>query len=126
MAVKIQFVNEMTKDIKTLEAGLDIPGFFSVFIWGVPHFIRKMWGWAGAMVAVNLLTWILTASAADGGDDAVVGMIIISLLICVGTGVYVALRGQAAYAKHLLNDGYIFREADTDEVKFAKEKWGIL
>ena len=119
----VTFVHHALKDIKTVKNGFDWPAFFSPFIFGIPHLIRKLWVIGGILFALSILSFFTPAGASE--EDMIV-IAVLSLAFGIGIGIWLGKNGRAQHAKSLLSQGYEFAHPDHEQTKAAKLKWGIL
>jgi hypothetical protein len=120
----VTFIHHGQKDIKTVKIGFDWPAFFSPFIFGIPHLIRKLWVIGGILFVMNLLSFFITPAGASEEDMMVIA--VLALAFDIGLGIWLGKNGRAHHAKSLLAQGYEFAHAEHEATKAAKLKWGIL
>jgi hypothetical protein len=121
--MKIQMVNSTTKDIRTLTTEFDWVALLSVFIFGIPHFLRglAMQGW----IIVGLNVCSLVTAFLPLTPDGMLIMSIVELLISIGVAIVFGLKGSEQYAKSLLVRGYGFQNPDGELAQAARTKWSI-
>ena len=96
--------------------------FFSGFF-GLPLFLRKLHVWGG----IFLILWIvyIIAPSIMQNEEEALGLMILLNLVFLGLQIWLGIRGNEMTAKNYLELGWNFTNPDSDEVKFAKGKWGI-
>jgi len=124
MPGQVTLVNRATKDIKNVKIGFDWPAFFSPFIFGLPHLLRKVWVIGGILLVVNVLSFFVSPAGASQEDMMVIA--VFALLVDVGIGIWLGKNGRSQFAKSLLSQGYELAHPEEDQTKAAKLKWGIL
>lgn len=120
----VTFLHHAQKDIKVVKNGFDWPAFFSPFILGLPHLLRKIWVIGGILLAFNILSFFIPAGGAS--EEEAITVLILSLAIGIGVGIWLGKNGRAHHAKSLLSQGYEFAHPAHETTKTAKLKWGIL
>lgn len=120
----VTFVHHGQKDIKSVKNSFDWPAFFSPFIFGIPHLIRKVWVIGGILFVLNVLSFFVTPAGASEEDMMVIA--VMALLIDTGIGIWLGKNGRSQFAKSLLSQGYEFAHPEHEQTKAAKLKWGIL
>lgn len=119
----VTFLHHAQKDIKVVKNGFDWPAFFSPFVFGVPHLLRKIWVIGGILFALSVLSFFTPAGASE--EDMIV-IAVLSLVFGIGIGIWLGKNGRAHHAKSLLSQGYEFAHPENETTKAAKLKWGIL
>lgn len=122
--MNVTMVNPSTGEGKEVKIGWSwILFLFSSFL-GIPLFLRKLYVWGGVM----LILWLvyIIAPAIMPTEEESAGLFILFNLIFLGLSIWLGLKGNEMTAKNYLELGWKFNNSDSDEVKFAKNKWGIL
>jgi len=121
--MKVKMTNPKTGEVKEVKIGWSWTLFiFSSFL-GIPLFLRKLNIWGG----VILILWIaniIAQSAMQSEDEGLGVMILFNLIFCC-LSIWLGIKGNEMTAKNYLELGWTFSNPDSDEVKFAKGKWGI-
>lgn len=121
--MKVRFVNPTTKDIRSATTGFDWPAFFSMFIFGIPHFLRGMWVPGGIGVGFFFATMLMTGIAST--PEIQQGYLLAMILARIGFGAFFGLKGGEQYAKCLLARGYQLEDPDSEVAQQARTKWAI-
>jgi hypothetical protein len=74
-----------------------------------------------------LILWIvyIIAPSIMQNEEEALGLMILLNLVFLGLQIWLGIRGNEMTAKNYLELGWNFTNPDSDEVKFAKGKWGI-
>ena len=121
MYVKLQ--NDLTHDVKVLKVGFDWLAFFSVFLFGIPHLIRGLYTVGALLLGWSLAGMFMPMEDMTAEEAGVV--VLLSLVVSVGVGIYLGKTGRAQHVKRLLAKGYRFSEPDGEITQTAKTLWGI-
>ncbi len=102
--------------------GVGYSSYFQVF-WESLYFLRRLYVWGGILLAL----WIayLIAPSLLGTEEEELGLMILFNLIFLGLSIWLGIKGNEMTAKNYLEQGWKFTEPNSEEVKFAKGKWGI-
>jgi hypothetical protein len=116
--MKVDLVNKKTGEIKDLEIGFSI----WIFIFGcIPLFFRKMWGWATFLMIMTLIATQDSTYMSKDDENAFMFSMVIFLVLAI----YLAVNGNKLYAIKLFNEGWTFRNPDSESAAMAREKWKI-
>ena len=74
-----------------------------------------MWG------GVFLVLWVLNLYFSVSSTD----IYIVLQVVIIGLIIWIAIKGNEMTAKNYLENGWSFTAPDSDEVKYAKGRWGI-
>ncbi|RBQ26354.1 hypothetical protein [Arcobacter sp. CECT 9188] len=121
--MKVSMTNPKTGEEKEIKIGWSwILFLFSGFL-GLPLFLRKLYIWGG----IFLILWIvyIVAPSLFYSDEEALGLYIILNLIFLGLQIWLGTKGNELTAKNYLELGWKFTDIDSNETKYAKEKWGI-
>lgn len=121
--MKVRLVNPTTKDIRSATTGFDWPAFFSMFIFGIPHFLRGMWVPGCIGVGFFLLTMLLTGAAPT--PELSKTFLWIMVAARVAFGLFFGIKGGEQYAKALLARGYQLEDPEGEIAQQARMKWVI-
>jgi hypothetical protein len=122
--MEFKLINESKRDKKTIKTSFDWPAFFSVWIFGMPHFLRGQTK-LGILIIVVGLTSILIYM--PGMSEAEKGFAAISYLVFyIGLSIYLGRNGRKMLTKHLLGSGYSFENEESEIVAHYKQRWGII
>ncbi|WP_445961307.1 hypothetical protein [Azospirillum aestuarii] len=122
-AMKIQMVNPTTKDIRSLTTEFDWGAFLSVFVFGIPHFLRGLHVHGGIIIALNLFS--LTPLLMPLDEQGMMVSLLAYLGLFVGVAVAFGVKGSEQYAKALLARGYLFQNPEGELAQAARSKWSI-
>lgn len=121
--MNVTMVNPSTGEGKEVKIGWSwILFLFSSFL-GIPLFLRKLYVWGGVML-ILWLVYIIAPSIMSTEEESV-GLFVVLNLIFLGLSIWLGLKGNEMTAKNYLELGWKFSNPESDEVKFAKNKWGI-
>ncbi|MDX4060343.1 hypothetical protein Q6A89_07420 [Aliarcobacter skirrowii] len=121
--MKVKMTNPKTGEVKEIKIGWSwILFLFSGFL-GLPLFLRKLYVWGGMF----LILWIvyIVAPSLFSSEEEALGLYIILNLIFLGLQIWLGIKGNEMTAKNYLELGWNFTDIDSNETKYAKEKWGI-
>jgi hypothetical protein len=126
MKVKIAFRNPRSGEVKEVKVGWSWTLFLFSGLFGLPLFLRKLNALGG--VSLALLAINMVAPAIVGNVDRLGGMVlkVAMSLICLGFQVWVGVKGNEMTAKNYLEHGWQFVDPDSEMVKLAKARWGIM
>tara|TARA_A100001037_G_scaffold266360_1_gene258461 strand:- start:15 stop:389 length:375 start_codon:yes stop_codon:yes gene_type:complete len=123
MATQVTMKNEATGELKQVKVGWSwILFFFSGFL-GIPLFLRKLYVWGGFFLALWIVNFV-APSVVNSVEDAL-GIQIVLMFVFLGLQIWLGIKGNEMTAKNYLENGYVWQDAESDEVKFAKGKWGL-
>lgn len=121
--LEISLVNEALRDKISIKTSYDWPAFWSPFIFGIPHLLRKQYDLGAAFLLMSIAGFFIPIPEDD------VGLIVTFLLIF---GFYLALMiymgsiGRRLYCKYLISKEYQFESEESEIVSHYKSKWGIM
>ena len=121
--MKVAMTNPKRGEVKEVKVGWSwILFLFSGFL-VLPLFLRKLHVWGG----IFLILWIvyIIAPSIMQNEEEALGLMILLNLVFLGLQIWLGIRGNEMTAKNYLELGWNFTNPDSDEVKFAKGKWGI-
>lgn len=84
--------------------------------------MRKMYGWLVYLIVYYVILIAVNLLAPQEVGSAISG---IFGLINIGIAIYLGIKGNKITAKNYLKLGYDFVDPESNDVKFAKTKWGI-
>lgn len=117
-------LNEERHDRRVVKTGFDWPGFWSVFLLGIPHLLRGQYVLGGVFLLLNICSFFfpMPPEGSPGYWDAMFGLLItwVAMAICIG------VVGRKHYVKNLFERGYRFENEDSEIVAHFKQKWGII
>lgn len=115
--------NPKTGEVKEVKVGWSWILFIFSGFFGLPLFLRKLYIWGG----VFLVLWLvyLVVPSLFYNEEEALGLSIVLNLIFLGLQIWLGIKGNEMTAKNYLELGWNFTNPNSDEVKFAKEKWGI-
>ncbi len=122
--MKVAMKNPTGGQLKEIKVGWSWTIFFFAWFFGVPLFLRGLYGWGIAMVALLGLMEPLADMAIKSPDLAV--LLHLASLVEFGLIIYLSATGNGKSAKARLKRGWTFLDPESDAVKYAKGKWGIL
>ena len=121
--MKVAMTNPKTGEVKEVKVGWSwilflFSGFFVLLL-----FLRKLHVWGG----IFLILWIvyIIAPSIMQNEEEALGLMILLNLVFLGLQIWLGIKGNEMTAKNYLELGWNFINPDSDEVKFAKGKWGI-
>ncbi len=123
MAVKAEFRNERTGEIKTVKVGWSWVLFLFSGILGIPLFFRRLYMWGVLMAALWFANLIGPEVLSD--TDEANGLTILLTVIGVGLAVYFGVKGNELTAKNYLENGWEFANPEDRATEFAKMKWSL-
>lgn len=121
--MEMTLINEAMKDEKTIKTGFDWPSFFSFLILGIPHILRGQYDIGITFLVIGVASFFIPEPANEG-DAIFIGVTI--LAGGVALMIYMGNVGRRLYTKHLLKNGYTFKNEDSEIVRHYKQKWNIL
>lgn len=121
--MKVAMINPKTGEVKEVKVGWSWILFLFSGFFGLPLFLRKLHVWGG----VFLVLWLvyLVVPSLFYNEEEALGLSIVLNLIFLGLQIWLGIKGNEMTAKNYLELGWNFINPDSDEVKFAKGKWGI-
>ena len=121
--MKVAMTNPKTGEVKEVKVGWSWILFLFSGFFGLPLFLRKLHVWGG----IFLILWIvyIIAPSIMQNEEEALGLMILLNLVFLGLQIWLGIRGNEMTAKNYLELGWNFINPDSDEVKFAKGKWGI-
>lgn len=121
--MKVAMTNPKTGEVKEVKVGWSWILFLFSGFFGLPLFLRKLHVWGG----IFLILWIvyIIAPSIMQNEEEALGLMILLNLVFLGLQIWLGIKGNEMTAKNYLELGWNFINPDSDEVKFAKGKWGI-
>tara|TARA_R110002124_G_scaffold101311_1_gene248801 strand:+ start:194 stop:550 length:357 start_codon:yes stop_codon:yes gene_type:complete len=114
----VMFSSPYTGERKQVKVGFSWTLLLFASFWGIPLFLRKLHQWGILMLAVSMVS-LLTGGRIFLDDGLPLAVAIIVLHI------YLGFEGNELTAKNYSKLGWKM-SGDTDAVKFAKQRWGII
>jgi len=124
MAVIVTLKNPNSGDIKQVKVGWSWTLFLFSAFFGLPLFLRKLHTIGFIFLALWLLNFVIS-SFIQSSEEALISYLILQAIF-LGLIIWMGIKGNELTAKNLLEKGWTFSNVDSDEVKFAKGKWGVL
>ena len=121
--MKVAMTNPKTGEVKEVKVGWSWILFLFSGFFGLPLFLRKLHVWGGIFLVLWSL-YIIFPSMMQNEEEALSLMILLNLVF-LGLQIWLGIKGNEMTAKNYLELGWNFINPDSDEVKFAKGKWGI-
>ena len=121
--MKVAMTNPKTGEVREIKVGWSWILFLFSSFFGLPLFLRKLHVWGGIFLVLWSL-YIIFPSMMQNEEEAL-GLMILLNLVFLGLQIWVGIKGNEMTAKNYLELGWNFINPDSDEVKFAKGKWGI-
>ena len=123
MIMKVAMKNPSTGELQEVKVGWSWTLFLFAGLFGLPLFLRKLHIWGGIYLVLWALLMLVTYLGT--GDIAIIGSSILNIIfLCLN--VFLAIKGNEMTAKNYLEHGWIFTDPDSDAVRMAKGKWGII
>ena len=121
--MKVAMTNPKTGEVKEVKVGWSWILFLFSGFFGLPLFLRKLHVWGG----IFLILWIvyIIAPSIMQNEEEALGLMILLNLVFLGLQIWLGIKGNEMTAKNDLELGWNFTKPNSDEVKFAKGKWGI-
>ncbi|RBQ28570.1 hypothetical protein [Aliarcobacter vitoriensis] len=121
--MKVAMTNPKTGEIREVKVGWSWILFLFSGFFGLPLFLRKLHIWGG----IFLVLWVvyLIAPSMMQNEEEALGLMILLNLFFLGLQIWLGIKGNEITAKNYLEFGWHFTNPDSDEVRFAKGKWGI-
>ena len=121
--MKVAMTNPKTGEVREIKVGWSWILFLFSSFFGLPLFLRKLHVWSGIFLVLWSL-YIIFPSMMQNEEEALSLMILLNLVF-LGLQIWLGIKGNEMTAKNYLELGWNFTNPDSDEVKFAKGKWGI-
>ena len=121
--MKVAMTNPKTGEVREIKVGWSWILFLFSSFFGLPLFLRKLHVWGGIFLVLWSL-YIIFPSMMQNEEEALSLMILLNLVF-LGLQIWLGIKGNEMTAKNYLELGWNFTNPDSDEVKFAKGKWGI-
>lgn len=121
--MKVSMINPKTGEVKDIKVGWSWILFLFSSFFGLPLFLRKLHVWGGIFLVLWSL-YIIFPSMMQNEEEALSLMILLNLVF-LGLQIWLGIKGNEMTAKNYLELGWNFTNPNSDEVKFAKGKWGI-
>jgi hypothetical protein len=116
----VRFRNPRTGEMKQIKVGWSWTLFFFAAWFGIPAFLRRLYGWGIACVLLQLI--MLFASAA--GEDGALTVLVFGMAQFAVT-IYLATKGNELTAKNYLDHGWTMMEPNGLAERVVCMKWGI-
>lgn len=118
--MKVSMTNPKTGEIKDIKVGWSWILFLFSQFFGLPLFLRKLYVWGSIFFLFYIsYLFILELHNEEGVANLLLG------LNTIGLSIWLGIKGNEMTVKNYLELGWTFTNPDSDEVKFAKGKWGI-
>jgi TctA family transporter len=124
MAIDIVMTNSKTNELKSIKVGFSWVLFLFSGIFGIPLFLRKLNVWGGIFAGLWIVNLVITSLATD--TDVVMTVGILFQIIVLSLSIFIGIKGNEMTVKNYLEQDWEFKTPDSDEVKIAKGKWGLL
>ncbi|QKF78228.1 hypothetical protein [Arcobacter defluvii] len=121
--MKIEMTNPKTGEVKEIKVGWSWILFLFSSFFGLPLFLRRLYIWGGILLSLGIVYIIAPSMMYD--EEESLGLIIVLNLVFLGLQIWLGIKGNEMTAKNYLELGWHFTNPNSDEVKFAKGKWGI-
>ncbi len=121
--MKIEMTNPKTGEVKEIKVGWSWILFLFSSFFGLPLFLRRLYIWGGILLALGIVYIIAPSMMYD--EEESLGLLIVLNLVFLGLQIWLGIKGNEMTAKNYLELGWHFTNPNSDEVKFAKGKWGI-
>ncbi len=121
--MKVAMTNPKTGEVREIKVGWSWILFLFSSFFGLPLFLRKLHVWSGIFLVLWSL-YIIFPSMMQNEEEALSLMILLNLVF-LGLQIWLGIKGNEMTAKNYLELGWNFTNPNSDEVKFAKGKWGI-
>lgn len=121
--MKIEMTNPKTGEVKEIKVGWSWILFLFSSFFGLPLFLRRLYIWGGILLALGIVYIIAPSMMYD--EEESLGLLIVLNLVFLGLQIWLGIKGNEMTAKNYLELGWNFTNPNSDEVKFAKGKWGI-
>lgn len=115
--------NPKTGEVKEIKVGWSWILFLFSSFFGLPLFLRRLYIWGGILLALGIVYIIAPSMMYD--EEESLGLLIVLNLVFLGLQIWLGIKGNEMTAKNYLELGWHFTNPNSDEVKFAKGKWGI-
>jgi hypothetical protein len=119
----IAMKNPRTGEVKEVKVGWSWILFLFSGFFGLPLFLRKLSVWGGVFLALSLANVVL--SIAGDNNEAAAGMTVLLMLLGLGLSIFMGVKGNEMTAKNYLEQGWSFSDAEAEQTRIAKIKWGI-
>ena len=120
--MNVSMINPKTREIKEVKIGWSWILFLFSSFFGLPLFLRKL-NILGGIFMILWIVYIIFPSVV-GGNDALAISVLFNLIF-LGLQIWLGIKGNEMTAKNYLELGWEFLYPESNEVKFAKMKWGI-
>ncbi len=120
--MNVSMINPKTGEIKEVKIGWSWILFLFSSFFGLPLFLRKL-NILGGIFMILWIVYIIFPSVV-GGNDALAISVLFNLIF-LGLQIWLGIKGNEMTAKNYLELGWEFLYPESNEVKFAKMKWGI-
>jgi len=121
--MKVGIKNPASGEYKEVKVGWSWTLFFFAGFFGLPLFLRRLYVWGSVYLVISVVSVL---SGYLGENEMILWGNTGLSLICIGLNIFLAIKGNEMTAKNFLEQGWVFSEPESDAVKIAKGKWGIL
>jgi hypothetical protein len=120
MPVVVAFKNPSTGEIRQVKCGWSWTIFFFSPFFGIPLFLRGLFGWG--IVFVGL--WLIHSAMIHNPDMALHPGVRAIRLLSLLPWIWVSAHGNKLTAKRYLQRGWVFDSPDGELTRMAKRRWG--
>jgi hypothetical protein len=119
-AMKVVLKNPVTEEFKEIKIGWSWTIFFFSGIFGIPLFLRRLYGWGVIFIAFNILLLLLPQTYyLFGGFHGLFWVIFVLLQVAM------SIKGNEMTARNYFAHGWVFAEPDSLEAQVAKSRWKL-
>lgn len=136
MARYVLLVNEQDHRIERVKVGFSWVLLFWTWLLGIPLFLRRVYTWAFAVLAIDILLplverrvlgetgWVVKHFQ-DGFKYSHQFSYVSewSGLIILALSVYLGFRGNEVTGRYYLKRGWDFADPESSEAKYARSRW---
>ena len=122
--MELSLIHQEKRDRQIIKTTFDWPSFFSIWIMGIPHFLRGQIIIGVVFFVLGVLSIFVDMAAKTEAESL---LIIVSFLIfALVISIYFGMVGRKQHVKFLLARGYYFEDENSEVVMHYKQKWNIL
>ena len=125
MSVRVTLKNEKTGELKQVKVGWSWILFLFSGLFGLPLFLRRLYVWGGIFLILWVANFYFIPSVEAGSEGEIIFASISMIVIFLCLQIWLGIKGNEMTAKNYLENGWIFSNLESDDVKFAKQKWRI-
>ena len=125
MSVRVTLKNEKTGELKQVKVGWSWILFLFSGLFGLPLFLRRLYVWGGVFLILWVANFYFIPSVEAGSEGEIIFASISMIVIFLCLQIWLGIKGNEMTAKNYLENGWIFSNLESDDVKFAKQKWRI-